>query len=88
MAAVPEGGKEAFTEYQVIGRGGGCTLVKVRLHTGRTHQIRVHFAEAGHPVVGDVKYGAKKAKRLCLRAVRLVFVHPFTGKRLVFEVPS
>ena len=81
-------GKFARTEWRKIAGDANSTLVEVALKTGRKNQIRVHFSEAGHPVVGDVKYGAKKAKRLCLRAVRLVFVHPFTGKRFVFEVPS
>ena len=84
----PKPGKFARTEWRRLALGADTTLVEVSLKTGRKNQIRVHFAEAGHPVVGDVKYGAKKAKRLCLRAVRLVFVHPFFGKRLVFEVPS
>ena len=63
------------------------TTVEVALKSGRKNQIRVHFSEAGHPVVGDVKYGAKKADRLYLRSVKLVFTHPFTGKRLEFAAP-
>ena len=84
----PSAGKFARTEWRKLAGDATSTLVEVSLKTGRKNQIRVHFSEAGHPVVGDVKYGARKAKRLCLRAVRLAFVHPFTGKRLVFEVPS
>ena len=79
----PSAGKFARTEWRKLSADAGSTLVEVALKTGRKNQIRVHFSEAGHPVVGDVKYGAKKARGLCLRAVRLVFVHPF-----VFEVPS
>ena len=84
----PSAGKFARTEWRKLAEDADSTLVEVSLKTGRKNQIRVHFSEAGHPVVGDVKYGAKKAKRLFLRAVRLVFVHPFTKKRFVFEVPS
>ena len=84
----PAIGKFARTEWRKLAADASSTLVEVSLKTGRKNQIRVHFAEAGHPVVGDVKYGAKKARQLCLRAIRLVFVHPFTGKRFVFEVPS
>ena len=84
----PSAGKFARTEWRKLSADAGSTLVEVALKTGRKNQIRVHFSEAGHPVVGDVKYGAKKARGLCLRAVRLVFVHPFTGRRFVFEVPS
>jgi len=93
MAAVPEGGKEAFTEYQVIGRGGGCTLVKVRLHTGRTHQIRVHFSHAGYPVLGDSLYGGRprempwEAERQLLHAWRLRLRHPVTNAELRFQAP-
>ena len=81
-------GKFARTEWRRISESLDTTLVEVTLKTGRKNQIRVHFAEAGHPVVGDEKYGAKKSGRLCLRAVRLNFVHPFTGRRLTFEVPA
>ena len=88
MRSVAASGKFARTEWRKISENSDSTLVEVLLKTGRKNQIRVHFSEAGHPVVGDVKYGAKKANRLCLRAVRLVFVHPFTGRRFVFEVPS
>ena len=63
------------------------TTVEVALKSGRKNQIRVHFSEAGHPVVGDVKYGGKKADRLYLRSVKLVFTHPFTHKRLEFAAP-
>ena len=93
MAAVTEGGKEAFTEYQVIGRGGGCTLVKVRLHTGRTHQIRVHFSHAGYPVLGDSLYGGCprempwEAERQLLHAWRLRLRHPVTHADLRFQAP-
>lgn len=76
--------KLARTEWRRLGVAHGTTEVEVRLKSGRKNQIRVHFSEAGHPVVGDVKYGAKKADRLYLRSVRLVFTHPFTHRRYEF----
>ena len=74
----------------------GTTLVEARLHTGRKNQIRVHFAEAGHPVLGDTKYfapgaqpprPAKRGGRLCLHSLSLAFVHPRTGERVEFSTP-
>ena len=84
--ADPKLGKFARTEWRRLAVEKGTTAVEVALKSGRKNQIRVHFSEAGHPIVGDVKYGAKKADRLHLRSVRLVFTHPFTGKRLDFQV--
>ena len=82
-----KGAKFARTEWKRLSSDGKTTLVEVALKSGRKNQIRVHFSEVGHPVVGDVKYGAKKADRLHLRSIRLVFTHPFTNRRLLFEVP-
>ena len=79
------GAKLARTEWRRISRKGGDTLVEAVLKSGRKNQIRVHFADAGHPVVGDTKYGGRKAPRLCLHSLRLAFVHPATGRRLAFE---
>lgn len=85
--------KEARTEWEVAERLKGATLVKIRLKTGRTHQIRVHFASIGHPVLGDTLYGGKTHigkthfKRQLLHSARLVFIHPITGKRVEFESP-
>ena len=76
----PRLGKLARTEWRRISADAGTTLVEVSLKSGRKNQIRVHFSEAGHPVVGDVKYGARPAARMCLRAVRLRFRHPHTGR--------
>lgn len=73
-------GKFARTEWRRLSSGGGFTDVEVTLKTGRKNQIRVHFSEAGHPIVGDVKYGGHVAPRLCLRAVRLRFRHPHTNE--------
>ena len=87
----PDFGKFARTEWRVVGFRGRNTLVEVHLHTGRKNQIRVHFAEAGHPVVGDAKYGVARGGRgaggLCLHAWKLAFVHPRTRRRVEFESP-
>ena len=76
----PRDGKFARTEWRRLSCSRGTTLVEVFLKSGRKNQIRVHFSEAGHPVVGDVKYGAKKADRLHLHSADLSFRHPLTGK--------
>lgn len=73
-------GKFARTEWRKLSEERGTTLVEVSLKSGRKNQIRVHFAEAGHPVVGDVKYGGERASRLYLHALSLAFRHPFTGE--------
>jgi 23S rRNA pseudouridine1911/1915/1917 synthase len=91
-------GREAVTNWSVIGRFRNATLIKVRLRTGRTHQIRVHFASIGHPVLGDRTYGKKvevecKGKkkilfpRQMLHAELLGFTHPTTGEYLEFSAP-
>jgi len=94
--SVKEGGQSAMTKVKVVKRGGEASLLEIRLLTGRTHQIRVHLAHAGHPVVGDDKYGdfelnrqlAKQgAKRLFLHAGRLAFAHPVTKERLRLSAP-
>ena len=85
--AVDEEGREAVTEWTVLSRGRGVTLLDVHILTGRTHQIRVHMRHIGHPVCGDPIYGsAKGAKvpRLMLHAYSLTFTHPATGERLTF----
>ena len=92
----PGEGKLAITHYKVVQRLRGATLVQVHLETGRRNQIRVHFAELGHPVLGDVRYKKELAahpgwreKRLALHARTLGFRHPVTGQplRLVAETP-
>lgn len=77
-------GKLARTEWRRVAVERGTTLVEVKLKSGRKNQIRVHFSEAGHPVVGDVKYGGERASRLHLHSRCLAFVHPVTGKRMEF----
>jgi 23S rRNA pseudouridine1911/1915/1917 synthase len=91
MAVTPSG-RPAVTRYRVIDRFEGYGLLEVRLETGRTHQIRVHLAERGHPIVGDSQYGSPKKTdppigRQALHAYRLRFSHPITGERLSFEAP-
>ncbi len=86
---VDNGGKLAITHYRVVGRSETETLVELRLETGRKNQIRVHMSDIGHPIVGDMKYGAKTnpLHRMCLHAWRLFLYHPITGERLEFETP-
>ena len=72
--------KFARTEWRKLSERDGTSLVEVTLKSGRKNQIRVHFSEAGHPVVGDVKYGGQKASRLYLDSCRLKFRQPRTGK--------
>ena len=79
--------RHAVTHYKVLKQGKGRTLVELTLETGRRHQIRVHLKDAGCPIVGDVKYGAKTdpAKRLGLHSCALKIKHPLTGRELSFE---
>ncbi len=89
--AVVNGGRWARTEYQVALDLKAASLLRVKLITGRTHQIRVHMAHIGHPLVGDLVYAGKKpavtANRLLLHAWRLRLNHPITGAPLCFEAP-
>ena len=84
-------GKRAVTHFRVLGRVPGFTLVRVRLETGRTHQIRVHFAALGFPVAGDVQYGGRERPegldRQFLHAAQLAFPHPEDGRQISFERP-
>ena len=83
-------GKLAITNYRVAKRTAGYTWLEITTQTGRKHQIRVHLAGLGHPVIGDKEYGSKKnpLQRLGLHASRLGFVHPVTGKKVSFEVDA
>lgn len=87
--AVVMGGREAITDYEVVERLSGFTYLKLKLYTGRTHQIRVHTAYIGHPVAGDEVYGPKKVITelggQCLHAKKVGFVHPATGKYMEFD---
>jgi len=101
MSGAARRGKSAVTHWHVIGRFGGLTLMQIRLETGRTHQIRVHFSEAGFPLVGDSVYGGsgrmaslqdlhlrkliKEMGRQALHAKTLGLVHPSSGKYMEFD---
>jgi 23S rRNA pseudouridine1911/1915/1917 synthase len=98
MAVTDGGGREAWTSYRVIERIGPVTLIEACLHTGRTHQVRVHLKHIGHPIVGDSTYGNRQNKQLTevtgcgaprqmLHAMRLAFRHPCREGRLVVEAP-
>ena len=77
--------KLARTEWRRLSETDGTTLVEVTLKSGRKNQIRVHFSEAGHPIVGDEKYGGERASRLYLHSFRLRFRHPHTGEWVALE---
>jgi len=83
----PGEGKEAITEYRVTERLPGATILSVRLRTGRRNQIRVHLAEAGHPLIGDRSYGRPSPliDRTALHARQLRFIHPISRKPMAFE---
>ena len=98
MAVTDGGGRDAWTSYRVLERLPAATLVEARLHTGRTHQIRVHFHHLGFPLVGDVIYGKRPnqtlleftgyaAPRQMLHAATLSFAHPRSGEPLTFTAP-
>lgn len=87
MTARLEHGREALTEYRVLKRFEKFTYLEVRIGTGRTHQIRAHFAAIGHPVAGDQLYGARAAERIFLHAWRIRFDSPATGERVSVEAP-
>lgn len=94
MAVTPKNSREAVTHWEVLARYNGYSHVRCRLETGRTHQIRVHMAHIGHPLLGDMVYGRKKPEKglegQCLHARELKFVHPRSGEqiRLTTELPD
>jgi 23S rRNA pseudouridine1911/1915/1917 synthase len=98
MAVTDGTGRDAWTSYRVLERLPEATLLEATLHTGRTHQVRVHFQHLGFPLVGDATYGKRQNQRLAeltgvtaprqmLHAWKLVFKHPRTAKALAFEAP-
>jgi len=97
-ASDDDSGRAAHTSYRVLERLNAATLVEAQIHTGRTHQVRVHFQFLGHPLVGDETYGARQNARLkeltdyavprvMLHARELSFIHPRTQKEMSFEAP-
>ena len=94
MAVVGQG-RDAVTHYTVVDRFAACTLVRCRLETGRTHQIRVHMAHIGHPLVGDPVYGRRRCldpvlqafPRQALHATQLGLIHPLSGEAMSWEAP-
>lgn len=94
--SVRDDGQEAFTRVRPVKTSAEASLLELRLMTGRTHQIRVHLAHAGHPILGDDKYGdfalnkaiaSRGVRRLFLHAARLAFAHPLTGEDMRLESP-
>jgi 23S rRNA pseudouridine1911/1915/1917 synthase len=98
MAVHEERGRSATTTFRVLEKLNNATLVEASLHTGRTHQVRVHFQFLGHPIVGDLTYGQRQNRRLkeltgchadrqMLHASELTFRHPQTGTPMTFRAP-
>ncbi len=92
MAVTELNSKNAVTHYEVLEEYPGFSYVRLRLETGRTHQIRVHMAYLGHPLAGDGVYGGRNAERImeggqCLHARKIGFMHPTTGKYMEFSSP-
>lgn len=98
MAVTEDAGRDAWTSYRVLEALNNATFVEAALHTGRTHQLRVHFQHIGFPIAGDETYGARQTKRLAektgwapprvmLHAHRIEFVHPRTKRKRKFEAP-
>jgi len=90
-AIIKRDGKPSITAYRTLQTAGDVTLIEARPKTGRLHQIRVHMAEMGHPVLGETTYAGKhrlpNAARLCLHAAALSFIHPDTGHRMEVRAP-
>lgn len=95
MCTRPTTGRPAITNYETVEPFNGISLLRIRIETGRTHQIRVHMASLGHPVIGDQQYGRPRRdvcpgplpQRQMLHAARISFTHPVAGKGMAFEAP-
>jgi 23S rRNA-/tRNA-specific pseudouridylate synthase len=90
MAVVERGGKSSHSEFHVVRHVGNYSFVKIRIYTGRTHQIRVHSAHLGTPVLGDQLYARSDSKhpdiQLCLAATKLSFFDKYTNTQLTFKI--
>lgn len=85
---VNKDGKQALTNYEVLGVNHNCSLLLLKLETGRTHQIRVHMSHIGHPLIGDKMYGSKIfSSRVFLHSHIVDFIHPITNQRIYIEYP-
>ncbi len=89
LRAVGEGGDRAVTHWEVIRQNDTATLARINLETGRTHQIRVHFAHLGFPLVGDSMYGSDETNigHQLLHCAKITFIHPVSGERMTIEAP-
>ncbi len=86
---VSDNGQAAHTEFETLAVGGGCTLLRVALKTGRTHQIRVHMSALGHPLLGDALYGTKDERiaRPALHSAHISLLHPVSGEKITVDAP-
>ena len=89
IKTIGDSGREAMTEYWVRERYDDFSLVEIRIHTGRSHQIRLHFSSIGHPLIGDILYGSvsENINRHALHAYYLAFENPFTKELKEFKIP-
>lgn len=87
VSAPEKGAQSALLDYRVLAKKDGYSLVRIRLHTGRTHQIRVQFASRGFPLLGDKKYGLGEENDIALWSYRLAFDHPESGARVDVSLP-
>ena len=89
MCVTPHNSKNAVTHYEVVTESSGWTHLKLRLETGRTHQIRVHLSHMGHPILGDDVYGSafKGIEGQCLHAGKIGFIHPVKQEYMEFTSP-
>lgn len=94
MSATPPSGRRAVTQYETVEKLAEAALLRVQIETGRTHQIRVHLAHAGYPVLGDTQYGGARSRKFALHVPRqmlhahqLTLTHPRTGQELEFVAP-
>ena len=87
VSAPEKGAQSALLDYRVLAKKDGYSLVRIRLHTGRTHQIRVQFASRGLPLLGDKKYGLGEENDIALWSYRLAFDHPESGARVDVSLP-